>query len=354
MLKTFSHGLCARARAVSATALLAACTASATVAVTPAAASAADASPAPIVMKIGTATFNDTQHEFMKRYKAAIERDSKGRIQVQLYPSSQLGSIPREIEDTQFGSIQGWVGPPEFLSGVDDRYQVLSAPATFTSLAQAQKTIDDKSFNATFLKLGADKGLKGVGVWISGSNSLIMRKPIRKVADAKGLKIRILAGPLQVAEMQVLGATGIPMPLDQVAPALQQGAIDGIITNLSTATPLKYYTTAPYATEINQPYIFSIAVVSKTWFDALPPDLQKIVFEDGVKTGHDLFPFVTSFLKEQLRAWVAGGGELILLPPAEQKRLIAELEPISAEALKDKPNALALYNALLAARNRAK
>jgi TRAP-type transport system periplasmic protein len=348
------HAHRTRVRTLCVAALIAAGTASLTASgVTPLAASAADAL-APIIMKIGTATFNDTQHEWMKRYKAAIERDSKGRIQVQLYPSSQLGSIPREIEDTQFGSIQGWVGPPEFLSGVDSRYQVLSAPAAFTSLEQAQKTIDDKSFNAAFLGLGADKGLKGVGIWLSGNNALMMRKPIRKLADAKGLKIRILAGPLQTAEMRVLGATGIPMSLDQVAPALQQGAIDGIITNLSTAAPLKYYTTAPYATEINQPYIFSIAVVSKTWFESLPPDLQKIVFEDGVKTGHDLFPFVTSFLKEQREAWVAGHGELISLSPAEQKQLIAELEPVSAEALKDKPEALALYNALIAARNRTK
>jgi TRAP-type transport system periplasmic protein len=312
------------------------------------------ASAAPIIMKIGTATLNDTQHEWMKRYKAAVERDSKGRIQVQLYPASQLGSIPREIEGTQFGAIQGWMGPPEFLNGVDERYEVLSAPSAFTSLAQAQRTAEDPEFNKLFLALGANKGLKGVTVWISGTNALMTRKPVRHLADAKGLKIRILAGPLQEAVMNVMGATGIPMPLDQVGPALQQGAIDGIITNVSTGAPLKYYTTAPYATEINQPYIFSVCVLSKTWYDKLPPDLQKILTDDGAQTGRDMLPFVNSFLKEQRAAWTAGGGKLISLPPREEQQLLTKFEPIAAEVMKNKPDMLAMYKAMLAARDRAK
>lgn len=312
------------------------------------------ASANPIVMKIGTATLNDTQHEWMKRYKAAVERDSKGRIQVQLYPASQLGSIPREIEATQFGSIQGWMGPPEFLNGVDERYQVLSAPAVFSSLEQAQRTSQDPVFNKLFLGLGANKGLKGITVWISGTNALMTRKPVRHLADAKDLKIRILAGPLQEAVMHAMGATGIPMPLDQVAPALQQGAIDGIITNVSTGAPLKYYTSAPYATEIGQPYIFSICVISKSWYDKLPPDLQKIVTDDGAKTGKDMLAFVNVFLKKQRAAWIAGGGELIALPPAEEAQLLASFAPIAAEVMQGKPAMLTMYKEMLAARARAK
>ncbi len=311
-------------------------------------------SAAPIIMKIGTATLNDTQHEWMKRYKAAVEHDSKGRIEVQLYPASQLGSIPREIEATQFGAIQGWMGPPEFLNGVDERYEVLSAPGAFTSLDQAQRTAEDPQFNKLFLGLGANKGLKGVTVWISGANALMTRKPVRRLADAKGLKIRILAGPLQEAVMSVVGASGIPMPLDQVAPALQQGAIDGIITNVSTGAPLKYYTIAPYATEIDQPYIFSVCMLSKTWYDKLPPDLQKILTDDGTRTGRDMLPFVKSFLKEQRAAWTAGGGELISLPAGEERQLLASFEPIAAEVMKGKPDMLSMYHAMLEARARSK
>ena len=59
----------------------------------------------PITMKLSTATINDTQHEWLKRFGAAVEKDSGGRIKAEIYPASQLGSIPRQIEGVQFLSL---------------------------------------------------------------------------------------------------------------------------------------------------------------------------------------------------------------------------------------------------------
>lgn len=87
------------------------------------------------VMKLGTATINDAQHEWCKRFVAMVEKDSGGRIKGEIYPASQLGPIPREIEGVQFGAIQGYIGPPEFLVGIDHRYEVLSAPGLITDMA---------------------------------------------------------------------------------------------------------------------------------------------------------------------------------------------------------------------------
>jgi len=70
-----------------------------------------------ITIKLATATLNDAQHEWMKRFAAAIDKTANGRIKSEIYPASQLGAIPRMIEATQLGSIQIWVGPPEFLVG---------------------------------------------------------------------------------------------------------------------------------------------------------------------------------------------------------------------------------------------
>src|SRR5580704_6534201 len=117
---------------------------------------------APIVMKLSTATLNDTQHEWMKRFVAAVERDSGGRIRGEVYPGSQLGSIPRQIEGAQFGSIQGWIGPPEFLVGVDARYEVPSAPGLFASQQQDVRVLSDPAVRDLILGLGANKGVTGV------------------------------------------------------------------------------------------------------------------------------------------------------------------------------------------------
>src|SRR5262245_17929244 len=90
-------------------------------------------------MKMGVATINDTQHEWLKRYVANVEKASNGRIKGEIYPASQLGPIPRMIEGVQFGSIQSWIGPPEFLVGVDARYESLSAPGLMNNYDQMVK-----------------------------------------------------------------------------------------------------------------------------------------------------------------------------------------------------------------------
>src|ERR1700746_1416340 len=77
------------------------------------------------VMKLSTATLNDTPHEWLKRFAAAVEKDSGGRIKGEVYAASQLGSIPRQIEGTQFGAIPMASMPPEFFVGVDEGFEVL-------------------------------------------------------------------------------------------------------------------------------------------------------------------------------------------------------------------------------------
>ena len=72
------------------------------------------ASAGDFVMKFGTATINETQHQFIKFYKDEVEKASNGRIEVQIYSASQLGPIPREIEGVQLGNIQGYIGPVDF------------------------------------------------------------------------------------------------------------------------------------------------------------------------------------------------------------------------------------------------
>ena len=265
-------------------------------------------SAATIVMKMGIATVNDQQHEWLKRYKAAVERDSKGRIEVQIYPASQLGSIPRMIEDTQFGSIQGYAGPAEFFTGVDPRYQVLGAPALFETSDQAQRTLEDPELNGPFLALGEAKGLKGIGLFYYGDNGLNTRRQIHDASDLKDLKIRDYGGAMQAALMKSLGITGVPMPLDQVMPALQQGAIDGTVSAISTSAALKYYDAAKYFAPLNLSILAVVVVVSKQWYDGLPPDLQRIVMDDGQAVSHDIYPYTVAFLKSASTTWVSSGG----------------------------------------------
>ena len=95
------------------------------------------------VMKLGTATINEAQHQWCKDFVAMVQKDFGGRIKGEIYPASQLGPIPREIEGVQFGAIQGHVGPPKFLVGVNSRYEVMSTPGLVNGMAHAIRMAAD-------------------------------------------------------------------------------------------------------------------------------------------------------------------------------------------------------------------
>lgn len=299
---------------------------------------AAQAQDKTFVMKLSTATVNDTQHEWAKRFAAAVEKDSGGRIKGEVYPASQLGPIPRQIEGVQFGSIQAWIGPPEFLVGVDKRYEALSAPGLLTSRTQMEGVLKDPAVLDMMLGLGANKGLMGVGLIPIGPSSIITRKPVRRLADLKGMKIRVLASPFQLELIKRMDASPIALTLADVLPGLQQGTIDGSLSTMTVYTTMQFQDAAKYVTATNQPYIVTIIVMSKKWFDALPADLQKIVHDDGRKVSADIFPFVEEFFDNQSKIWLSRGGEIIQLPNDELAAVTAKVSTIGEDLSKDNPD----------------
>jgi TRAP-type transport system periplasmic protein len=306
------------------------------------------------VMKLSTATIHDTQHEWLKRFAAAVEKDSHGRIKAQIYPASQLGSIPRQIEGVQFGSIQGWMGPPEFLVGVDERYEALSAPGLFTSEQQDVRVIQDPAVLKLMLGLGANKGLDGVALAPIGPSSVASRKPIHHLSDFKGLKIRVLASPFQLEMVKRMGASPVAMTLADVLPALQQGTIDATLATITVYTTFHYKDAAKYITVTEQPYLNSIVVMSKKWMAGLPPDLQKIVRDDATSVSKGIVPFVEQFFTNQYKIWTTRGGELTKLPAGEQATLVQKVSSIGEDLSKSDPSLNAAIKVVFAAAARDK
>jgi len=283
-----------------------------------------------------------------------VEKDSGGRIKGEVYPASQLGAIPRQIEGVQFGAIQGWVGPPEFLVGVDERYEVLSAPGLFTSRDQYLRTINDPTVRDMVLGLGANKGLFGAAIFPIGPSSIITKKPIHRLADYSGLKIRVLASQFQLELIKRMGGSPVAMTLADVLPALQQGAIDGSLTTMTQYTTLHYIDAAKYVVETDQPYVTSIAVLSKKWVDGLPPDLQKIVRDDATKVSTDIVPFVTQFFDAQRKVWMDSGGEVSRLPPEDQAEMLSKISGIGVDLSASKPDLNAAVKTVFASAARNK
>ena len=294
-------------------------------------------------MKISLPTLNDPSYFFAKSYAAALEKDSGGRIKPEIYPASQLGAIPRQIEGTQFGAIQCAVIPPEFFVGVDERFELMAAPGLVDSMDHGQRLAADAAVRKLILGLGADKGLHGVALFMNAPSSVIAKAPIRNLADFKGKKIRVLASKFQTVPIERLGATPVAMTLGDVVPALQQGAIDGAVGGIVVFTPMHFNDAAKYVTETGQPAVFVAVEINKSWYQSLPEDLQKLIDDDAAVGQAAIGPLAGEIVGKARKGWTDTGGELISLPAAEQADMMKTFLAADAEVAKAKPALDAAY-----------
>jgi TRAP-type C4-dicarboxylate transport system substrate-binding protein len=301
---------------------------------------------ADFTMRIGMVTINDAQHTFAKKYGEELAKRTNGKIKVSVFPAGQLGKIPTQIENLKIGAQAAFLVPAGFFSGINRAFQVTDAPGIFKSYWHAQNAITEPAFRSKYLA-GAEKaGIIGVSIWNYGPTSIASFKPIRKIDDMKGLKIRVLATKMESKIASVLGMTGVPMPFTAVLPALQQHTIDGCRAPTSVMTALKFYTATKNVTIIESGMVISVLWVSKAWLNKLPKPLQNAV----MKTGQDLQTWAghnaKGFVDRAAQIWTKNGGEVLHLSATDMAEVTRRLAPLGDEFLGTNPATKDMYELL--------
>ncbi|MEB3101810.1 TRAP transporter substrate-binding protein [Ferviditalea candida] len=257
------------------------------------ASSASSASSAPksdsaqYVFKLGH--LQTTDHPYQKgaeKFKQIVEEKSGGRIQIDIFPSSQLGNARDEIEGLQLGTIQFHVGSVAPVANFAPKLNVLSLPYLFRDKNHALKVLDGDIGK----ELSADlesKGIVNLAYWENGWRHMTNNvRPIKSAADVKGLKIRVLESPVYVSFVKALGATPTPIPFGELYSAMEQKVVDGQENPLAQITQNKFNEVQKYMTLTAHTYDAAVFLVSKSALDKLPADLQKIVKDAAVEAGN--------------------------------------------------------------------
>jgi TRAP-type C4-dicarboxylate transport system substrate-binding protein len=302
-------------------------------------------------MKIGFITINDSQHETAKWFATEIDKRTGGRIKARVFPAGQLGGIPRQVEGVQLGTQEAFFTPPAFFVGVAPAFQAGDAPGLFYSLDHQHKALNHPSVRDKWLRLAETAGVIGVMTWSAGEPAIATREPVRKVADLNGLKIRVLATPVERALASAVGANGMPMDYGEVLAALQNRVLDGARSAIVVMGPSKFYTVTKYVTIIADNYIPSGMWLSKTWLGKLPGELQKAIME----TARDVTPHSLQWSKEITRKWeeewTKNSGEVIRLSAADRKQYMERVQPLGEKLLggHDNPQVREMYQLLATA-----
>ncbi len=234
------------------------------------------AAQSPIVIKFSHVVADKTpKGQGALKFKEVAEKKLPGKVDVQVFPSSQLFGDAKELEALLLGDVQ-FIAPS--LSKFD-RYtkqiQVFDLPFLFDDVAAVDRFQASKDGQALLTSMKS-KGLLGLAYWHNGMKELSTNKDKLVVpGDVKGLKFRIQASDVLEAQFKALDANPQKMAFSEVYQALQTGVVDGQENTWSNIYSQKFFEVQKTIAETNHGVIDYMVVTNAKWWDGLPPDIRK-------------------------------------------------------------------------------
>lgn len=232
------------------------------------------------VIKAGHAASEDhfAQGSFEK-FKELVEKNSDGRIKVEIYPNGQLGGEREMVEAIQLGNLTMAAPSSAVLTSFASGMYLWDLPFLFEDAATAHEVLDGEVGQEVLDSL-SDVGIKGLGYWENGFRHLMNNKhEVTGIEDMNGLKIRTLESQQQIKMWNATGANATPIAFTELYSALQQGTVDAAESPLALMYAQKYQEVQKYLTLSGHLYSPWPVIVNQKFFDGLPADLQQVVQE---------------------------------------------------------------------------
>ncbi|MEI4769552.1 DctP family TRAP transporter solute-binding subunit [Psychrobacillus sp. FJAT-51614] len=225
-----------------------------------------------------------SSHIAAKTFKEKLEKESDGRLKVELYPNGQLYASDREaIEAVQLGNIEMTIPAVAPLASFNKKFMVFDLPFLFNDNDAAYRALDG-ALGEQLLGELENNDLKGLVFAENGFRHMSNNNgPIHGVADLKGLKYRTLENPVHTDTFKAFGANASPFAFGELYTALQQKTYDAMESPISLYYTNKFYEVQDYLTITSHVYAATILLMNNDFFNTLPEDLQQLV----VKTSEE-------------------------------------------------------------------
>ena len=236
------------------------------------------------VIKLGWTTSDGAQDPYAagaRAFKSAVERETRGAVEVQLFPNRQLGDERQMLEGMRFGTVDAGIITNAVIAQMEPAFQVNDLPFLYANEAQAHKVLDGKVGAELSTRLAA-KGIVVVGFMEGGFRNMINNKrPVVTPSDVQGVKYRVMQNPVFIDMFTSLGGAAVPMAWGETFTAVQQGTIDGLEIPVSVVEANKYYEVTKFLSLTNHTYSMIGLVMSKRSLDKLSPALRATVLSAG-------------------------------------------------------------------------
>ena len=248
-------------------------------------------------------TESEPFHKGLRKWACRVGERTVGGLEIQVFHSAQLGMEEDIIEQLRQGAPRGQntdaarlgmyvpefavMNAPYFVDSIDDVAKLKELP----TIRQWQKELEDK-YNIKILSFN----------WVQGMRHMVTNKPIRTPEDLWGLRIRTPDAPIWKQSIRSVGAEPVGLPFGRVYIGMEQKSIDGADLVYRNVTGAHLFEVAKYMSETRHILLINFQVVSKKYFDSLPPEYQQILMEEcdnvGLETSKEMEKEVVRLKKE--------------------------------------------------------
>lgn len=265
-----------------------------------------------------------------KVFAEAVEKASGGKMKVRAIGAAALGPDTQMQQALIGGAQEMMVGSTATLVGITAEMALWDTPFLFNNVREADAVLDGPIGQKVLDKL-QDKGLVGLVYWENGFRNLTnSKRPVAKLEDLNGIKLRVMQNNVYLDSFKMLGANAVPLPFSELFSAMETNTVDGQENPYNTILSSKFYEVQKFLSVTNHVYSPWVLLVSKKWWDSLSA-AEKKVLQDAARVSRDFERKDTR--EEATRALAdlkAKGMQINELPAAESARMRDKLTKVNA------------------------
>jgi C4-dicarboxylate-binding protein DctP len=229
----------------------------------------------PITIKFSHVTADSTpKGQGALKFKELAEQKLPGRVEIQVFPNSQLFDDDQGMDALQLGDVHFLAPSLSKFDRYTKKLQVFDLPFLFNDIDAVQR-FQNSGTGIELLDAMRDKGFQGLAYWLNGMKELSTNRPqLQRPKDVKGLKFRIQESDVLQAQFRALDANPQKMAFSEVYQALQTGVVDGQENTWSNIFTQKYHEVQDVIAETNHGIILYMVITNASWWDSLPEDIR--------------------------------------------------------------------------------
>lgn len=263
----------------------------------------------------------------VEQFAKRVSEKSQGKITIRAFHNGTLGGDIQTLSALQGGTLDLTTMPPGLMVGLSAEFGVFDIPFLFQDFREADAVLDGPIGQKMMNRL--PKGLVGLAYWDHGFRNLSNNKrPIAKVEDISGLKLRVLQAPLMLDTFKALGANAVPLPFTELFTAMETSAVDGQDNPIVAFETNKFYEVQKHLSSTRHVYNPLIVLISQSTWNKLSKDEQQLLRQAAEETRADQRKVSREMEQAAIQAAQKHGTVYTDVTPQERARMAEVVAPV--------------------------